>query len=827
MELTDAQLASIHDAYKSGKMTPAARSDYERDVTAGVLPQPKSTALPFKVNANIAQAYADGRMLEADRKQLEGDLESGRAVLDTEATGAPEQELPKRGFWGSVKESITGADRETEETKRLPEWTSMPELNTLTSAKSWKAGLGTLFASPDEAVQVIKAQYPDTQVAKDSKGNYLLKSSVDGKTYAIPPGFSTGDIPRAVGTVAAFTPAGRAATVAGAGLRSAGAQALIEGSQGATGGDVSAKEILTAGVAGAAVPAVFNPLAKFVKDKVKPAITGFVERRAANKAAQALPDSPAVPPDVPRVSIAGERSGDVADTAIGGVRPAASLEDLAGKAKSAGQGGIGTKNKIEDIAGEVIPDEKTVEAAKRLGVSEYLQPDHVSTNQVFRELSQAVKSVPGSQTRAKEIEGLTQVAKRADDLIEELGGTRDLSALDSTIKGRMSSTISDLEKQAGDLYSKVRTAIPAKSAAPADDTMAFISQRADDFQGLQNLTKEERLIASRLGQQGDPTYALLDETRKQIGAALSKKGGPFQDGEEGVLKKLYASLSADQERVAVREGAGELFDEAKRVVRLRKGFEDDLSALYGKHIDGSIVGKLGDAVGSISKGDTSKFIKLINATPPEMRQQLVASGLNKAFSRMSGTGDISFTRFANWYDGLVKNKQAYTALMSNLPKESRKSLNDLYRVSKGIRAASRERIQTGRIQAVSDIIKGADGFAGTLYDLAKRSMGGAAAEVATTSFGMPGVGIASGIASALTKGKPNVMKAVDEVLSSPQFMEAVRESAKGNSAKAASSVAKSPAFKRFISAAGNPIELQNPEEWIKTALISQQSSRGQ
>jgi len=119
------------------------------------------------------------------------------------------------GFFEGLVESITGSARATPETQTLPEWTSMPELNQM-SVASFKTALGTLLSNPKETVQILQANFPGVQIRQDAKGNYLMRSSVDQKEYAIPPGFTMGDIPRAAGGIAAFTPAGRAMTIPGA-----------------------------------------------------------------------------------------------------------------------------------------------------------------------------------------------------------------------------------------------------------------------------------------------------------------------------------------------------------------------------------------------------------------------------------------------------------------------------------------------------------------------------------------------------------------------------------------------------------------------------------
>ena len=151
--------------------------------------------------------------------------------------------------------------------------------------------------------------------------------------------------------------------------------------------------------------------------------------------------------------------------------------------------------------------------------------------------------------------------------------------------------------------------------------------------------------------------------------------------------------------------------------------------------------------------------------------------------------------------------------------------SDLYRVSKGVSAATRERITTGRIQAVRDELNGADSLMGNLYSLAKRSSIGLAAEAVTAPLGAPGAGLAAGVASALTKGKPNAMKAVDALIASPEFTEAVKQMNSGQTKAAALRLAYSKPFTKFVRAVGNPKELSNRERWILQTLEANNQNR--
>ena len=148
------------------------------------------------------------------------------APAPVDATGQPKP----MGFFEGLVESVTGRARTTPETQRLPEWTTMPELNQM-SVASFKTALGSLLSNPQETVQILQANFPNVMIRQDEKGNYILRSSVNQQEYAIPPGLTMGDIPRAIGGIAAFTPAGRAATIPGAALKAGATQAGIEATQ--------------------------------------------------------------------------------------------------------------------------------------------------------------------------------------------------------------------------------------------------------------------------------------------------------------------------------------------------------------------------------------------------------------------------------------------------------------------------------------------------------------------------------------------------------------------------------------------------------------------
>ncbi len=834
-QVNNASIANIYNAYTSGQMTPEEAADFESDVKSGSIMLPRGAALRdqpeppalgtqdssqvMELPAAVADAYNSGRMTREEMIELESDVKNGmvRAPNNMQIKGTE-----PLGFFGSVKEAITGSDRETPTTRDLPDWAMMPELNTASMA-SFKSALGTMVTNPQETVQVIQANYPGVGVSQDEKGNYVLKSSIDGGLYVIKPGFALSDIPRAAGAIAAFTPAGRATTLGGMALGAGATQAAIEASKVATGGNFNVGDIAASAALAPVLPAAIR------------GVQAVRAARAPATSAVATPDT--LPTSAPPAPVAPTSSAAAQNIPVAQPIAAApvnmTMQEVADTARKASVGGLYKHSAIATLAEQAQPDQKVLAAAKRLGIEQYLQPDHLTANQAYRELAQAVKSVPGSVTRSAEIQKLTALGQQADELIARIGGTTDLSALNQSIRNKMDNTITGLSNQAKKAYDDLRDSIPSQTRGNANNVLEFVNQRAQDLDGAKNLSSLEKMVYSKLTPKAikdkkgkitgyrSPTYALIDDVRRDIGAA-ARQAGPFSDADTGLAKKLYQLIDDDQFAIADAAGQGASYGLAKSLVKMRKGFEDDMMSLFGQQLDQSMVGKLGTATTSLASGDADKFAKILTAVPKDMRQMVTASALNTAFGKATQNGTLNFNTYAKWYEGLLENKQAYTALMANLTPSARKSLSDLYRVSSNVSKATRERITTGRIQAVQTELQGADSLLSSIYGVAKRAAIGLPLEAATTSVGLPGAGIASGLTAALTKAKPDVMRAADELISSPQFERlAVEAATTGNNPSRATVklFVASPAFKKFAQRANLPKENSALEKFVLQVML--------
>lgn len=455
-----------------------------------------------------------------------------------------------------------------------------------------------------------------------------------------------------------------------------------------------------------------------------------------------------------------------------GVAPVAAPQTVEGIAKSitdttqaSGKKQIPT---MERLAAEVRPDETILQAAERLGIREQLIPSQYSRSQAYREIEQGLASIPGSQLNAQQKAAAASLAQKADDLIKEFGGDTDKAAVSAEFKSRGLDTIEGLAKKSDELYGKVSEAIPPTTKVNANNTVSALQQKAQELGGSNYLSAIERRVLNAATT--DPTYARLDLIRKQVGEGMRGRG-PFKDSEGGSLKRLYGALSDDQQSAADALGAGEMFSAAKQLVASRKAIEDDLAAVLGKDLSGALTSKTGNAIKRLGSGDYKDFDRIMQAIPEDQRQRVVMTSLNDALtsgSRMEK--QLSAPGFVDWFEGLQRNRQAKNRLYTYMPKGSRGTLENIYRVARGMREANKERITTGRIQGLMENFANEGGMLSKLYGIGKQV---AVAEGAGSAIGVPGAGTAGVIARVMSKEKTPVMKAADNLLSSQQFRSAI------------------------------------------------------
>lgn len=175
------------------------------------------------------------------------DPTTAQPVEAEQVTEIPSAQAQGAGMMQRIGQAITGSERMTPEMEQLEEIGSAPELNRM-SVPAFKASLGLLATGETESLKAIMQQQfgQDVSFQEDAAGNTIV--NLPSGSYALnKPGISPQDIARTVFDVLAFTPAGRAATIPSAGVRSAATQAAIEGGEVLAGGEADPVDIALAG----------------------------------------------------------------------------------------------------------------------------------------------------------------------------------------------------------------------------------------------------------------------------------------------------------------------------------------------------------------------------------------------------------------------------------------------------------------------------------------------------------------------------------------------------------------------------------------------------
>jgi len=776
--------------------------------------------------------------LASQTKQAAPAAPAPMATAPAAAPMSPEQwaaSQPKpMGFLESIAESVTGRARATPETQALPEWTSMPELNQM-SVASFKTALGTLMSNPKETVQILQANFPGVQVRQDAKGNYLLRSSVDQKEYAIPPGFTMGDIPRAVGGIAAFTPAGRAATIPGAIVAGGATQAAIEATQAGTGGKFDTGEVLMAGATGPAgqiIQRVAPPVVQAVKKGVQ-RVTGKapapVPAAGAPGAPMGTAMAPEAPPAAPVAAAMPEAAPIVPEVPTAPAAPAVAplvtevteeeVGSLVKKAAGTGFGSAGARDRLADLAQVNVAAK---EAADRLGIQ--LPADVFSDNPQVRAAAGLTRSAAGSEAEAAWRNTVTQAVDKADDVIKQFDATFVEGAVapgvvSQKIKDSLTKTRSDLNAQASKVYNAVDEVVPKTSVVDLPKLKETLDTVKAEV-GEKGMSAAERNLAKMI-EEGNITYGRLKREKTLIGNAINKMESPYGSMAEADLKRLYAALADDQLTNVGNIGGEELRQQLRAANLLyakERALGNRIVNAFGQDIEGSVANKMRTAITGAAKGDAGEFNRLLKTVPEDLRKETIATALASVTRSARGAekGGFGFSEFADIYPKLRANPPVYKTIVDTLGKDSADVLRDLFEVSKRVTEARANVLTTGK--ANQALLQGmqAESLIGKVMEstLAKGVVTGAAA------MGGPIAAAATSVVtSAMTQGNKDALKAAGKLFADQEFQKLAIEAATKGTPSAASirRTAMSQSFQKFADAAKLPKALDARIQWLQTA----------
>ncbi len=741
-------------------------------------------------------------------------------TTDLTALAAEYGGRPEMGFFGSIAEAVTGRARATPETQQLPEWTSMPELNQMSMA-SFKTALGSLLTNPQETVQIMQANFPDLQARQDAKGNYILRSSVNQKEYAIPPGASMGDIPRILGGLFAFTPAGRAATIPGAAVKAGATQVGIEATQAATGGQISPAEIGMATVTGPAGQ---------VLQRVVPSVAQAVRGGAQRVMSRPAPASPRVEPTfeppfvMPEAPPAGAPPVPPAGAAptVAAAAPTVTttvttetINNLVQKASGKGFGSTAARDQLADLAQVNVEAKK---AADRLGIQ--LPADVFSDNPQVRAAAGLTRSLAAGEAEAAWRTTVSQAVDKADDVIRQFDATFVEGAVapgvvSQKIKDSLTKTRADLNAQASKVYDAVDDVVPKTSIVDLPKLGATLDAIKAEV-GEKGMSAAERNLAKMI-EDGSVTYGRLKREKTLIGKALNKMESPYGSMAEADLKRLYAALADDQLTNVGNIGGEELRQQlrgANLIYAKERALGNRIVNAFGNDLEGSIANKMKTAITGAAKGDAGEFNRLLKTVPEDLRKETLATALASVTRSARGAekGGFGFSEFADIYPKLRANPPVYKTIVDTLGKDSADVLRDLFEVSKRITEARANVLTTGK---ANQAFGNPEGLIGKIMESTITQ------RIVTTVTGMvPGGGaVAPDILKFMATGAEDRVKAAGKLFADEAFQKLAVEAATKAAPSAATlrRTAMSQSFQKFADAARLPKRLDARIQFLQSA----------
>lgn len=482
---------------------------------------------------------------------------------------------------------------------------------------------------------------------------------------------------------------------------------------------------------------------------------------------------------------------EAAMQAVGFRAPSAASSNLAGRATSLQGRAAGLLDEsaqmkqaaqtiqsgnVGNVADIVNPNPAFFKATEKLGITSEPLPSFSSMNPEYRGVEMGLSAIPGSPIAAQGLQFTEELTARADKLIKEFGGNLDKPEASMRFRDKMSKTITDMEDEAQKAYQAIGERIDKKAPAQPTKTAQFIQDEYADLalgvddpdvptvvkDVMKSLAPRQKTMPDGSVSQVPATYANMDKTRKQIGAALYKKEGQFKDADSGILKRLYANITEDMDSMAEAQGLADDVKQAKAIVAKRKGVEEQLQNLLGRDLQKDVIPEVEGALSRLKAGKVEDFKRTMESIPAEDRQSMLVTSLNKAFrGSAQGADRLDATQYAKWHADTLRNPSVRKEMAKYLPEDALSKLDAMNVIANGMAVALKDKKPTGVINAMFNE------KSGILRNLAGKAAG-TAANVATK-------GLAGGVVQDIISASTNRAKAASDLLSDPALAQAIRQ----------------------------------------------------
>jgi hypothetical protein len=497
---------------------------------------------------------------------------------------------------------------------------------------------------------------------------------------------------------------------------------------------------------------------------------------------QDTPDSPAsqtigeVVPAIAGMVVPGGQARRVAAPApVAAARGEAGLQQVAQGVRAAESAPVGSGARagaIEDLAvrAELQPD--VARAFEESGIPPRQVPAEVlSGSQEFRQVAGGARSVPASPAAVQYRDFLNDVSRRVDDMAAD-AGAESTGSLNLRVAETLQKNIDDARKAERQAYGVLEGVdgvpglISPTSRVDVSPIFDVVMKRLDDVGGDgSQLSAADRRMLGRVAVRNDDgsftpkemTFAGLTNLRKELNAARSGKGG-FMNAADFEVEQYANAVSAATRKNAEDLGRGDAYAAAMEATGVKKRAQEAAQALLGKKLEKSFSAVMDARVDSLRKGRIAEFNKAMDSVPPELRTDAATSYVfGKIIDQSNMESRLNISGFNKFYNELSANPDAKAALYRHLEPETRKTVENIGKMTSAIKRANEDFIATGRLQTLDQGFKLADSFVGKLGRFALASK-------------IPGGGIVADAASgAMAKNSRRLEVAASDLMGSPDF----------------------------------------------------------
>mgnify|MGYP000265309940 CR=1 FL=1 len=678
------------------------------------------------------------------------------------------------------------------------------------------AANGLLSGGMDELAPLLGMDAQQTQMAKEAMRERYPVSSFVGETTGL-----------------ALQQAGatKALGAAGMGARGSAVAAEVGGGAAYGAGEENDNRLLGAAVGGGTAYITRRMLEGLTSPQADEAIERIAEQNNTTpEAVRNVLTDLASGGDDAAMREGGEQIGEVATEALT-LEAQGETADLARRAIGIGPGA--TKARTE-LARNAQIDPAARASAERLDMD--LPVDIISDDARLKNLTGLARSQVGTGAEASWQATVQRVAQRAEDVVAEIGATRDLAQISDDVMKRLDDSMKALETQGATLRRQVDEAIDVRGRADASNLQREIADLINNYGGIAEarnaLTGPEKRLLAMLGEGEEairPTYARLNRLRDEIGDALNKNKGPWVDVPRANLTRYYRALADDQLAAVRAQGGDELAEQFRASNELFTRMftaREEMTDLFGRNLEKSLAPALSRAITKGGKGDVSELSNILDRIPADMQGPAVLSALlNNSKSRASH-GGFSFANFEKTYRGLREQGPVFRRVADAIGPEGVNVLNDVYAVARRMADGERRVLTTGKSNQALLSQMQADGLVRNIVSNTARRTGVNAVGAGVGSVAGGPVGAAAGMAlsdtvqEAITRGGRDRLQRLHELLSGSEFRALAEELANGEASTAAvNRLANSGPFVKFGERLGLTTQSKRAD-WIRRAMTS-------